>query len=319
MKPKIASTGTGSTDGLASQLLCKINAMLFASNHNFEYVHLPFDDSFIKGNSGHRYGDFSTAFQNIVFTFPDSELINPISLNLKGVKRLCSSNVARNGTLYHGQDNYFLEPNLSIEEVHLKILEFIDKNSDCELIILDGFSSIFTKDPANYLSISNPTQKVINPKFNFFNHNNYHKSPDELLISFHVRRGDVDKEKYPDRYLSDEYFDAIGSQLESYLSTRMVSYKIFVHTEDEGLKLNFQHLLVTDRNPIRSFVNLSTSDIVVGSRSAHSSVPSIVSGSLALVPSRNWLPCLPHWIKVEDSGKFNPTLLDEYLDNYLSK
>ena len=167
MRPKIASTGTGSTDGLASQLLCKINALLFAKNHNFKFVHLPFDDSFIRGNSGHRYGDFSTAFQNIAFTFPESELINPISLNLQNIKRLCASNVPKNGTLFYGQDNFFLEPNLSIAEVHSKILDFINKNSRAELIILDGFSNIFTNNPENYLAISSPTQIVIDPKFNY--------------------------------------------------------------------------------------------------------------------------------------------------------
>ena len=102
-------------------------------------------------------------------------------------------------------------------------------------------------------------------------------------------------------------------QLINYLSSMNVSYKIFVHTEEKNLQLNFEHVLVTDPNPIRSFVNLSNSDIVVGSRSAHSSVPSIVSGSLALVPARNWLPCPSHWIKVTDSGSFDLTLLEKYV------
>lgn len=313
MGPKIASTGTGSTDGLASQLLCKINALLFAKKYHFEYVHIPFDDSFIKGNSGHRYGDFSTAFQNIVFSFPESQIVDPISLNLKNVKRLCSSSVPKNGTLFYGQDNFFLEPGLSIPEVYSKILEFIEKNYESELIILDGFSNIFTRDPDHYLEISSPTQQVIAPKFNYFNYGNYQKNPNELLISFHVRRGDVDKIKYSDRYLDDEYFDVVGTQLINYLSSMNVSYKIFVHTEEKNLQLNFEHVLVTDPNPIRSFVNLSNSDIVVGSRSAHSSVPSIVSGSLALVPARNWLPCPSHWIKVTDSGSFDLTLLEKYV------
>jgi len=57
----IASTGTGSTDGLASKLLCKLNALIFAKYFGYTYVDIPFDDFLIKGNSEHRYGEYSTA------------------------------------------------------------------------------------------------------------------------------------------------------------------------------------------------------------------------------------------------------------------
>ena len=311
-KIKIASTGTGSTDGLASQLLCKINILLFAQYNDFDYVNLPFDDSFILGNSGHRYGNFSTAFQNIVFSFPESEIVNPLSLNIKKIKRLCSSAVQKNGTLFYGQDNTFLPSDLSLEKTNAEILSFITKNSDAELIIIDGFPNLYINNKNNYLDISRPTQRVIDPSYNYFSWGGYSKNPNEIIVSFHVRRGDVNQENYPDRFLQDSYFNNLALKLETYFKSRNIRYKIFVHSEDESLKLSFDNILVVDPNPIRSFVNLSASDIVVCSRSAHSSVPPLVSGCLALIPELNWLPSLPGWIKVNKYSEFNFDLLDEY-------
>ena len=313
MKIKIGSTGTGSTDGLASQLLCKVNVMLFADKYNFDYVHVPFDDSFIRGNSGHRYGDFSTAFQNLVFTFPGSELVNPIDLDLKKVRRLCNSIVAKDGTLFYGQSNTFLESGLSTEETISKILEFINLNLDCELILIDGFPNLFINDLGKYYEISSPTQRVINPIFNYFSCPGEINAEDKLKIAFHVRRGDVDKERYPDRYLDESYFNNIGASLESYLKSMGIRYSMYVHTEDEDLQLDFECKLLVDPNPIRDFINIGNADIVVASRSAHSSVPPLISGSLALVPEHNWLPSLPKWIKVKDDGYFDVALLDSFV------
>lgn len=276
-KIKISSTGTGGHDGVGSHLLSRINIILFAHYFGYDYVDIPFDDSCVKGNSGHKFGDFSTALQNLAFVFNGYEKIDPLGIDYKKILRLCHPKCPRDGALYHNQNNTFLpDDGCSIADLRLRINQFIRSHEEDQVYILDGFSNLFADIPHVYNYLSRGRQVVIDQ--DMLNKNLLSKpTPDspasDLNIAVHIRRGDITKNTNSYAYLPTEYFNGVVKSLAQILDEHNISYKVAVHCEDLLDDCTFDHEFLREENPIKSFIKLSQADIVVSSYSSHSSVP----------------------------------------------
>ena len=103
-------------------------------------------------------------------------------------------------------------------------------------------------------------------------------------------------------------------QVTGVLDDKDIKYQVWLHSEEEIIGAEFPFTPVYDPNPVRSFIDIYNSDIIVGSRSSHSSVPPLISGALCIIPEDSWLPSLPSWIRArKDSGEFDADALKNYL------
>ena len=314
----IASTGSGSTDGMATQILSRLNIAIFAEAYGFDYLHIPFDE-YIRGNNAHKFGEFSTALQNLAFNFPPYEDINPISLDYANCIRLCASHAPRNGALYDALDTQFVPDDIK-GNLNIRNYLFQFKNEYLEkLVILDGFWNLFSDTPYVYQKFIKKNA-LLNPKF-LKNANPPLNDKNEginclegLKIAVHIRRGDVSRSKNEDRFIDIDYFNNVMKQVIGVLNSKSIKHDVWLHSEEEIVGAEFPFNPVYDPNPIKSFIDIYNSDIVIGSRSSHSSVPPLISGSLGIFPEDSWLPCLPSWIKAKKgTGEFDIDILINYL------
>ena len=293
---KIGSTGTGSTDGLASQLLCKINVLMFASYYGYQYIEIPFDDSYIRGNSGHRFGAYSTALQNLVFSFPGFEKIDPLSMKYDRVKKISLENIDKNVN--------------GIPSLRNHINEIIDsENNNYDLFVLDGFTNLFADKTYLFNKISRGKQIVVDPLFA----NKPFKLSETFKICIHIRRGDIlNHEINAFRIIPLNYFDTVLTNVKKILVSENIYFEITLHTE--GVLENFSHdyFMFPDPNPIASFCDFLTADLIISSKSSHSNVPGMISGQMMIYPKDSWFPPLPHWIAADAEGHFNEK---DFIDN----
>ena len=298
---KISSVGTGSTDGLASQLLCKLNAVMFASYYDYEYVEIPFDDSYIKGNSGHRFGPFSTALQNTIFTFPGFEKINPLLVDYARIKTIKFTDVPKS---VHGHADRREYIKNSIES----------DNFNHDIFIINGFANLFNDKPYLYNKISRGRQLLVEPSFI----NKTRRLSDVFKICVHIRRGDIMRHDiHSSRIIPVKYFDKILSNVEKLLRERRVPFKVHLHSEDFGEPFDHDVHRFPEINPINSFFDFFDADLIISSKSSHSNVPGLLCGNLMICPADSWFAPLPHWIKADVDGEFDIERFRMQLANYL--
>ena len=299
-KIKIASTGTGSTDGLASQLLCKLNAAMFASYFGYQYIDIPFDDYLIKGNSGHRYGEYSTALQNLVFSFPGFEKIDPLSSVYQRLKVIDIREI------------------LGKIDGHQAMREYLNSQitllaGDYDIFVLNGFANIFSDKTYLYNRISKGTNLVIDP---IFLNKNIVLS-EKLKIAVHIRRGDIlSHEVNKERIIPMEYFNNVMDKIKMVLTECNLEYSLSLHIEGNSDGFNHDHVKFQDENPISSFMDLFNSDLIVSSKSSHSSVPPMLSGKIMIYPNDSWFAPLPGWLPADKEGNFDAEKLAILLKDF---
>lgn len=298
---KIASTGTGSTDGLASQVLCKLNVAMFAGYYGYEYIDIPFDDSIIKGNNQHHYGDYSTALQNIFFSFPGYRKINPLGDVYENIKIIELSKIDPKPS--------------SIDELRLAINFLItSESSNYELFILNGFHNLFHDKGFLYNRVSRGMNLVIDP---LYSHSNLNLN-DKLKICVHIRRGDITTHEVNfSRIIPMNYFNNVVDSVKKVLFNHGVEFFINLHIEGDSDGFAHQHTKFIDGNPIDSFFDIYSADLVISSKSSHSTVPSYLSGKLMIYPSDTWMTILPGWISADKDGFFDESKFITSLKNYL--
>lgn len=300
MSIKITSNGTGAHDGIASQILCKLNALMFASFYGYDYVNIPFDDSFIKGNGPHRFGIYSTALQNLYFDFPGFEKVNPLTLNYDEIK------------LINFNDDYRQLSNPA--EIRTALNKFIVDNSNSfKIFSLDNFFTIFNDKTWLYNKISRGRNLVVNPEFLS---KNFHIG-DDLKICVHIRRGDaVSSPSNQFRLNSIDYFNNVVLKVMAILNSRGVKFKINVHSEGLSENLDFEYEYIESPNPVYSFNDFLDADLIIASKSSHSSVPGMLMGQPVIYPSDSWFAPLPHWISADSAGVFDENMLILQLAGY---
>lgn len=285
---KVACMGTGSTDGLASQLLSKMNIILLSMQYGYQYVEIPFDDSYIKGNSGHRYGQFSTTLQNQAFDFSSFEKIHPLMFGYDKCKIINSS---------EGGRDYLLT---QIE-------------SSSELIIANNFNNLFADDPKVY-SLLNKVN-IVNSKLLPA----LYSKKNRLKVAVHVRRGDIMLHEVNfNRIIDNRYFEVVVNRLIDILKILDLDYDLILHCEDDiSLDFNSSYQKFVNENPIASFMDLVTADVIVSSKSSHSTVPSMLSGGVNIYPHDTWMVRCPGWIKADANGAFDSEQLRSRLTSYI--
>ena len=300
MKIKIGSTGTGSTDGLASQLLCKLNAIIFAGYSGYQYVDIPFDDYLIKGNSGHRYGEYSTALQNLAFNFPGFEKIDPLISVYERLKVIDIRDILDKVEGHEAMRNYLNS-------------QIISMKNEFDTFVLNGFANLFSDKTYLYNKISRGANLVIDP---IILNKNLVLS-DKIKVAVHIRRGDIlDHEINYNRIIPLEYFNNVVSSIKQVLEQSNIDYFLSLHIEGSSEGFVHNHVKFIDDNPIASFIDLFTADIVVASKSSHSSVPAMISGKIMIYPDDTWFAPLPGWISAGKDGNFDETKLKEQLKIY---
>jgi hypothetical protein len=293
----ISSIGTGNHDGLASQLLCKLNAIMFSKYFGYKYVDIPFDDFILKGNGGHRYGNYSTALQNIIFTFPGFEKLNPLGLVYDGLKVIDFNPVVGK---YHGFDS-----------ISNYIKEEMENSDDTQnTFVLNGFSNLFSDKTYLYKKISKGINLIIDPKYT----NDSLSLSSKFKVSVHVRRGDITtNEVNHHRIIPMDYFNVVVGSVKEVLLKKQIDFEINLHMEglNEGAEqFTHDHTQFNSLNPTSSFYDLFTSDLIISSKSSHSTVPGILSGGIVIYPVDSWMPALPDWIPADKAGFFDKSALD---------
>jgi hypothetical protein len=256
--------------------------------YDYEYVDIPFDDTYIKGNGGHRFGLLSTTLQNQVFTFPGFRKINPINFSYSDLKSFDLSS-APNGYS------------------HVDIKNIVD-SCESQLILLNNFSKLFIGEKNFYdrlrlLPILDPSVQA-----------SLYRPKDVLKLVVHIRRGDIMRHDFNShRIMPLEYFNNLVGAVELELRKNNIKYNIHLHCEDD-VCLDFDYIRYSSESPIDSFLDICSADIVISSKSAHSIVPCFLNGCLHLYPEDSWLPICSDWFVVSknstfDISKFNDSLL----------
>jgi hypothetical protein len=286
---KIACTGTGSTDGLASQLLCKLNAIIFSSFYNYQYLEIPFDDSYIRGNSGHRFGPYSTALQNTIFTFPGFEKINPLTIDYGKIKTFAFKEIPKS-----------IRGHAAIREYLNAVIE--TEKSNFDIFVLNGFAGLFNDKIFLYNKISKGKQLIVDPYF--LNHRV--RTSDRFKICVHVRRGDIlQHDIHAHRIIPIDYFDNVLERVRIILSERQIRFDIHLHTEGFSEVFDHEVRIFPDANPMESFIDFFDADLIISSKSSHSNLPALLCGNLMICPADSWFAPLPHWLKADEHGSFD--------------
>ena len=297
---KITSTGTGNHDGLASQLLCKLNAVMYASYFGYQYVDIPFDDFLIAGNGGHRYGYYSTALQNLIFTFPGFEKVDPLSSVYERLKVIDFNEVL-------GKVNGFVETSNYINSQ----IDLFSK--DFDVFVLNGFSSLFSDKTYLYNKISGGMNFVIDPTFL----NKRFALSEKFKICVHIRRGDITAHEVNyHRIIPVQYFNEVVKSVKEILLDKGVDFFINLHIEGDSEEFSHEHIKFQELNPMASFFDFLSADLIVSSKSSHSTVPAMLSGKMMIYPNDSWLTTLPEWISADKDGVFDKSKFSALIKNY---
>jgi hypothetical protein len=140
------------------------------------------------------------------------------------------------------------------------------------------------------------------------------RNNDEILISIHIRRGDVSPERFPDWYISDHYFENLVIAL---FELNIGCLKIVVLTQGSSSFLadkRFEQLIADKRlcvrttaqqwvneNEVSDFREMLNSDIIISGQSSFSQLACLVKdGVVNVCLLKNENSRLPHVIETKN-------------------
>jgi hypothetical protein len=108
-------------------------------------------------------------------------------------------------------------------------------------------------------------------------------------IAVHVRRGDVSKEKYPDRFLDLDYFKFVLKNVKK----TYPDYDVYLFSQkniekDLSIFDEFQPKIKTDISDVETFYYMVNCDILVGSKSGFSHLCHVLGKNKCYCPSETW-------------------------------
>jgi hypothetical protein len=118
---------------------------------------------------------------------------------------------------------------------------------------------------------------------------------DVINIAIHIRRGDVNKSQYPDRYLSTSYFKTIIDKLLDQTPTANVCIFTEITPENrEEFNIFTNIKIISGGDILTTFEHLSNADILITSKSSFSYVAALYNENTVLY-TNFWHNPLPHW------------------------
>jgi hypothetical protein len=116
-----------------------------------------------------------------------------------------------------------------------------------------------------------------------------------INIAVHIRRGDVSKSQYPDRYLPTSYFKPIIDKLLLQFPGANVCIFTEITPENrEEFNIFTNIKIISGGDVLITFEHLSKADILITSKSSFSYVAALYNGNTVLY-TNFWHKPLPHW------------------------
>ncbi len=121
---------------------------------------------------------------------------------------------------------------------------------------------------------------------------------DYTKVCIHVRRGDVTKENYPNRWLSDDYYLNIIEDIKKQLNGK--EYKIIIHTQKTGFNeskfKNYNVIYDVDMQDNETWLDMVDSDILVLGKSSFSYGAAFITNGKVIYPEEGMFhPPMPDW------------------------
>ena len=150
------------------------------------------------------------------------------------------------------------------------------------LAILDANTQIYNKVMPTLRKIKQSRELI------YFNKN-------VINVAVHIRRGDVNKSQYPDRYLPTSYFKTIIDKLLVQFPGANVCIFTEITSENrEEFNIFTNIKIISGGDVLITFEHLSKADILITSKSSFSYVAALYNGNTVLY-TIFWHKPLPHW------------------------
>jgi hypothetical protein len=115
------------------------------------------------------------------------------------------------------------------------------------------------------------------------------------------------------------YFNAVTNSVKEVLKELNIDFYINLHIEGDAEGFEHEHIKAGEKNPIASFCDFLDADLVISSKSSHSTVPVILSGKLMIYPDDSWFAPLPSWVSANKEGAFDRSKFINVIKNYYYK
>lgn len=134
-----------------------------------------------------------------------------------------------------------------------------------------------------------------------------------LNVAIHVRRGDIMDVSNPNlrmRYLSNDYFEKVLSQVYCYL-TKSQNRPIHIYFFSQGRPEDYPEFAryanlhwCLDMNAQESFLHMTFADVLITSKSSFSYKPALLNRGIKVCPKDFWhgYPDSKDWIMVDNDG-----------------
>ena len=181
-----------------------------------------------------------------------------------------------------------------------------------ELVVFRLFpkTSVFAQsEGSSFLRDKYMKRRVVDPVENLLEDN-------KINIAIHIRRGDImammkaGVGSWEERYVDLDYFVDLAKELEVLCGEDRVCFNIFSQGELADFQIfdclsNVHYRL--DYDVFASFHNLAMADVLIGSPSSFSYLPSLFSDGIKIFRSPFWhdLPNEPDWVRFEVGDDMN--------------
>lgn len=261
-KKNILITCSGKKDGTGAQIQAIYSTILYSVVNNKEFIHTPL--SVVE----HNYENSIDWENRIEEFFCIKEITTPKSTDSYKVYNL---------------DNLSIISYLKISTSRRPILvqkkhfhEFADKNPEYYDKVMSNIRAFFFKKNIKYKR---------------------NEAKDQLIVSYHIRRGDVSMNTNNDRYTSNELISENIKILISFLQDSKLTYEIHIYSQGEEKdfgeisKLGILHL---NEDIFDTIYNLADSDVLFMSKSSFSYLSGLLSKGVVMYEPF-WHSALPNW------------------------
>jgi hypothetical protein len=123
--------------------------------------------------------------------------------------------------------------------------------------------------------------------------------PNKVNVAIHVRRGDITKEKYAERYTTNAEILYVQQQIASLQCD--FAFHVFSQGKPEDFKELAGLTLHLDEDPLDTFHHLMTADVLVMAKSSFSYAAALLSDGIIVYSWHGQSP-LPEWVFVGRDG-----------------
>lgn len=277
-------TCAGKTDGAGAQIQAVLSTKLFAMENGLTYVHTPFVKI-----AHSPLEEYNAALWERFTGLGDEEVkCSDLDLHCIDIIDINQTNLVRN------ENNVLYR----IEHCH----DFADKNPD-------AYKKLCASAQKKYNSAARQLCKS-------------HREQDKFNIAIHIRRGDVTK-RTPERYTNNYYYDKVLKYI-----TRLaecMGLDIHINLYSQGVIEDFSDICDFDieyhleQRPFETFYNLTSSDLLIMSKSSFSYSAALLSRSVKIYEPF-WHNPLEDWIEANptEDVRLDTSKLKRQLIAYLS-